>query len=227
MPREGSIPRKRPAMTILTEHQVVGLTPPVVPRVHPFAATVVALDQRVVSLAALNRAEILWLPPRVDDVMLLIHHEARAIAFSGTLRYDADSEHLRFRVEDRSFRAPWGSSRLRLHAPVVLETAADVAGPPGTWTSLTYDLGPDGIVLEGEDASEARGEVDVELTLPGEDRPVRARGVVRAVRTAGRVAVDFVAIAPVERARLRGYVSKHLRDHMKLTQAADDLDDLF
>lgn len=210
-------------MYSLSEQQLVSLSPPDLPRLYPFEAYVVALDQRVVWLHALAREALTWLPPEVDDVMLLFETGGRRIALNGVLRYEASTQNLRFRILDRTFVPTWRASRLQFHAPVSL-VGLGADGEGEAYEGLSYDIAADGLLLQPEGPPPPVGEHLVRLSLPGEDTPVVARGVVRA-EGQDRPVVQFSAIAPLERARIRAFVSKQLRDRLVLIQATESFGD--
>ena len=160
------------------------------------------------------------------DVLITSQAEGRMMALRGTVRYGRETEHLRFRVDDASFRAPWPSSRLELRTPVALLTG-EGGDDEEAHEVLTHDVGPDGVLLHESTELALCGTVAVRLTLPGDDEPVLAVGRVRPGMQGGRTAVDFERIASIERSRIRAYVSTHLRDRLKLAQAAQSMDEHF
>jgi len=203
----------------LVEHQLVTVCPPPdLARVSAFPSYIVAIDGPVLSLHAERAADVAWLPPKLNEVMLTFEQDRRMVALRGMLRYQASTEDLRFRVSDNFSFPRRRSSPLQLCAPATL-TPLDGGGAAAAAPIevQTQELAPDGLLLEGE---VPRGVFDVALTLPKDPQPVRARAV---VREAARV--EFIAIAPVERRRIRAFVADHLRERFKLLRAYQELDD--
>ena len=211
----------------LTEHQLVTICPPPdLARVTAFQCYVVAIDGQVISLHPARAIDVAWMPNKLDEVMLTFQQRGQMIALSGTLRYQAVSEDLRFRVTDKVQLPPRRSSPLQLCAPVTL-TPVDANGmPTGPEVALqTQELAPDGVLLEPARDELPAGLLDVAVTLPKDAEPVRARGVVRAGWDDAGARVDFVAIAAVDRRRIRAFVADHLRERFKMLRAYQELND--
>jgi len=215
----------------LQEHQTVVISPPDLRLsatdqiLQPFEAIVIGLDQRIVSLMVTDPGAVRWLPARLNDVLLISKEDERVMALRGTVRYEREHEHLRFRVDDAGFVAPWPSSRLQLTTPVTL-TPREAAGET-PYETFTREVAPDGVLLHETAEVPEGARVAVRLTLPHENEPVQAEGRVEPGEPREPPFVAFERIAPLDRSRIRAYVSLHLRDRLKLTQAVEGAEEHF
>jgi len=210
----------------LTENQIVHISPGPESRVSGFECYVVAIDGDRAWLAPVRRVDVLWLPERLRNVLMLFAWRRQTVLLKGVLSAHDGPEDLSFRVSDGIFMPRARSSRVGVTVPAVI-TEIDGAGRRvgQALEAQTHDIGPDGILLEPDERFAGRAVMSVALTLPEDTEPLRARIRLGDRDDDGRVAATFVELPDDERARLRAFVAGHLRWRLKLLRSAQELGD--
>lgn len=177
-------------------------------------------------LQPVRQVDVMWLPARLSNVMMLFAWRDQTIGLKGILAVGGGPEDLVVSVSDGVFLPPARSSRVRVCVPVLLteiDGAGRAVGEP--LEAQTYDVGPDGLALEPDERIAASAVMAVTLMLPEDEEPMRARALVSGRDDEGRRAAVFVGLAVPERLRLQSFVAGHLRWRLKLLRSAQEFED--
>ena len=147
---------------------------------------VVAIFGSVAVLHPASAEETRRLPDEVTGAFLSFRHEGSVVGLQGDLQRRGD--YLRFRVSDGVHVPRRGSTRVDAVAPVSVR-AADGRTVQG----LSVNVGMDGLLAELDEPLRPGEAVEVSLSVPERDEPVRAGGTV--VRAEGaQTAVEFSGV---------------------------------
>jgi hypothetical protein len=208
-------------MNRLSEYEDVEITlpPDVVFRDACFKCSVIAVTGATAALEPANRAEVMWLAPRIDGAFMTFHHHDALVALKGTLTHIGSIADLRFKVSDGVQLPRRKASRARVCLPVALRRS----GSPEVVQGLTVDLSGDGVLVETMLHVATGDAVALTLSLPGSDEAVEA--VTTVVRTApGVIAVQLSHASRDARARLAEFVVERNRAalHLRQLELGDD-----
>jgi hypothetical protein len=197
-------------MDRLREFSIVTVSLPDSARVSEFKAYVVGVHRDFASLQPVERLD---LAEPVANVLMSFAHGAQTVGLKGEIRADRAPGQLRFRVTDGVCVPRRRASRLKLCAPASVtpvDGGAEIA-------CQTYDIGSDGLTVEG--ALPAGQLVAVSVTLPESPDAVTAQAVVTEVREDSLSALEFVALDRDMRRVLSDFVTEHFRRRLHIVRS--------
>jgi hypothetical protein len=208
-------------MDRLREFSIVTISLPDSARLSEFKAYVIGVHRKVATLQPVARTETLWLPERVEDVIMSFRHgNDQTVGLKGDLRCGDDPNDVRFRVTDGVYVPRRRSSRLKLCAPASL-TAPD----GGEIACQTYDVGADGVMLEGPGDLQADQVVSLTLMLPESAEGVSTQARVTEIHDGGLSSLEFVGLQRETQRRLTDFVTEHFRRRLNIVRALREDDD--
>jgi hypothetical protein len=184
-----------------------------------FDCQVIALSGLTCALEPNNRAELLWLPERIEGAFLTFRHERTLVALKGTLTQSGTVNDLRFRVSDGIHMPRSRASRSKIVLPIALRRKTS----PQQIQGLTVDLSSDGILVESAIDVKPGEELDLALALPGHDDPVEAGAIVVRANS-GLVALKIALTSRDARQRLARFVAENNRAMLHRSRVAADFD---
>jgi hypothetical protein len=193
-------------MDRLREFSIVTVSLPDSARVSEFKAYVVGVHH---SAATLQPVEHVQLPGAVADVLMTFAHGAQTVGLKGELKADDRPGDVHFRVTDGVCVPRRRSSRLKLCAPAAI----------GELTCQTYDIGVDGVTLEGVPELRLQQRVSLSLMLPEDADPVQAEAVVTELHGGALCSLVFTAMDPGTRRRLSDFVSEHFHRRLDIVRS--------
>jgi hypothetical protein len=201
----------------LRELSIVTLTLPDLGRVSEFKAYVLGVHRTVATLQPVERVESMWLPPLVENVLLLFDHEGQTVGLKGDLRSGDRPEQIEFRVSDGVCVPRRRSTRLQLCAPaLVTEDSGEVRA------CQTRDVSADGVTLEGADALRCEEIVSVSVTLPEDGGAVRADARVMERHGDGVATLEFLGLDRDDRRRVTGFVTEQVRKRLAIVRSLQE-----
>jgi hypothetical protein len=201
-------------MDRLREFSIVTVSLPDSARLSEFKAYVLGVHRQSATLQPVGRFDAQWLPQRVQDVLMSFHHGTQTVGLKGELRWGDAPDDLRFRVTDGVCVPRRRSSRLKLCAP------AFVTGRDGAETACqTYDVGADGVMLEGATGLEVGQITSLNLMLPESSDPVHAQACVTAVHEGELCSLEFVGLERDIQKRLTAFVTEHFRRRLEIVRS--------
>jgi hypothetical protein len=218
-------------MKRLKPYDIVLLAPPLWrSSLRQIACHVVAVDASEAALEPINPVDVDRLPVALPDMFMTFTHGGSLVALKGDLIVksqlmggDRETPDVRFRVTD-GVHSPARSAQLPLCAPVAVRPVSE----PGeqrkeAMHAQTIQITPDRLLLEPMTPEVAVGDdVEVELALPGSERPIR--GVASVVDSSfDGVTVEFTHIARAERGRLVTFIFNCHREALRLYRAEQRL----
>jgi len=208
-------------MDRLREFSIVTVSLPDSARLSEFKAYVIGVHRQVATLQPVARAETLYLPESVPDVLMSFRHgRSQIVGLKGELRCGDDPDDVRFRVTDGVCVPRRRSSRLKLCAP------AYVTPPDGTEIACqTYDLGADGVMLEGIGGLHPGQVVALDVMLPESAAPVRTHARVTELHDGAHASLEFVGLDKDTQKRLSDFVTEHFRRRLEIVRALREDDD--
>jgi PilZ domain-containing protein len=182
---------------------------------------VIGVHRQVATLQPVARTETLCLPESVPDVLMSFRHgRSQIIGLKGELRCGDEPDDVRFRVTDGVYVPRRRSSRLKLCAP------AYVTAPDGAEiVCQTYDVGPDGVILEGVTGLEVDHVVVLSLMLPESPEPVLTNARVTEIHDGALSSLEFVDVDRGTQRRLTDFVTEHFRRRLNIVRALREDDD--
>lgn len=206
-------------MDRLRELSIVTVTLPDLGRVSEFKAYVLGVHRTVATLQPVERAETLWLPPQMEDVLLCFRHNGQTVGLKGELR---SGDMIQFRVSDGVCIPRRRSTRLKLCAPAMMTPAE---GGSEILACQTQDVGADGMTLEGAGGLRLEQEISITLMLPGETEPFCAQARVTERDDDGVAALEFVDLDRDGRHRLTIFVTDQLRRRIAIVRSLQEEQD--
>ena len=208
-------------MDRLREFSIVTVSLPDSARLSEFKAYVIGVHRQVATLQPVARTETLCLPESVQDVLMSFRHgRSQIVGLKGELRCGDDPEDVRFRVTDGVCVPRRRSSRLKLCAP------AHVSAPSGAEiVCQTYDVGPDGVMLEGATGLRVDEVVVLSLMLPESPEPVLTNARVTEIHDGVLSSLEFVELDRDTQRRLTDFVTEHFRRRLNIVRALREDDD--
>ena len=208
-------------MDRLREFSIVTVSLPDSARLSEFKAYVIGVHRQVATLQPVARTETLCLPESVQDVLMSFRHgRSQVVGLKGELRCGDDPEDVRFRVTDGVCVPRRRSSRLKLCAP------AYVTAPDGAEiVCQTYDVGPDGVMLEGATGLRVDEVVVLSLMLPESPEPVLTHARVTEIHDGALSSLEFVDVDRETQRRLTDFVTEHFRRRLNIVRALREDDD--
>jgi hypothetical protein len=148
------------------------------------------------------------------------HGRSQIVGLKGELRCGDDPDDVRFRVTDGVCVPRRRSSRLKLCAP------AHVSAPSGAEiVCQTYDVGPDGVMLEGATGLQVDEVVVLSLMLPESPEPVLTNARVTEIHDGVLSSLEFVELDRDTQRRLTDFVTEHFRRRLNIVRALREDDD--
>jgi hypothetical protein len=201
-------------MDRLREFSIVTLSMPDSARLSELKAYVVGVHRQTATLQPVARFDSQWLPKSVQNVLMSFHHGTQTVGLKGELRCGDEPDDLRFRVTDGVYVPRRRSSRLKLCAP------ASVTPPDGAEIHCqTYDVGADGVMLEGAIGLEADQVVSLSLMLPESPDAVCVRARVTAIHDGALSSLEFVDLDRGLQTRLTDFVTEHFRRRLDIVRS--------
>jgi hypothetical protein len=208
-------------MDRLSDYDAVAITLPAdaALRDGTFDCRVIAMSGLTAALEPSDRAELLWLPERVEGSFMTFRHERTLVALKGTLTQSGSLSDLRFRVSDGIHMPRSRASRSKIVLPIALRRKDS----PQQIQGLTVDLSSDGILVESTMDVQPGEELDLALALPGDDEPVDA-GAVVVRESAGLIALKISLSSRDARQQLARFVAENNRAMLHRQRVAADFD---
>jgi len=202
-------------MDRLREFSIVTVSLPDTARLSEFKAYVIGVHRQVATLQPVARTETLCLPESVTDVLMSFRHgNTQIVGLKGELRCGDDPDDVRFRVTDGVYVPRRRSSRLKLCAPVYVMVA------DGTEIAYeTYDLGADGVMLDGVAGLRVDQVVTLTVMLPESPEPVCAKARVTELHDGALSSLEFVELDRETQRRLAEFVTEHFRRRLDIVRA--------
>jgi hypothetical protein len=218
-------------MKRLKPYDIVLLAPPLWrSSLRQIACHVVAVDASEAALEPIAPDDLDRLPVALPDMFMTFTHGGSLVALKGDLIVksqlaggDRETRDVRFRVTD-GVHTPAQSARLPLCAPVAVrrigESGEKQAEPALT---QTVQITPDRLLLEPMSTEVDLGDAfEIELSLPGSERPVRGIADVIDAGYDG-ITVEYRSISRAERARLVTFIFNCHREALRLYKAEQRL----
>ena len=101
------------------------------------------MHRTVATLQPVEHVESMWLPPLVENVLMIFRHDGQTVGLKGDLRCGERPDDIEFRVTDGVCVPRRRSSRLKLCAPVTVTLRGR-----RELDCQTHDIGADGMTLE-------------------------------------------------------------------------------
>jgi hypothetical protein len=190
-------------MDRLREFSIVTVSLPDTARVSEFKAYVVDVHRTAATLQPVEHVE---LPDAVADVLMTFAHGNQTVSLKGQLNTADD---MRFAVTDGVCVPRRRSSRLKLCAPAAI----------GEITCQTYDIGLDGVTLEGVTALRLAETVSITMMLPEDPEPVVADAVVTEIHDGALCSLTFTRMDHETRRRLSDFVTEHFRRRLDIVRS--------
>jgi hypothetical protein len=190
-------------MDRLREFSIVTVSLPDTARVSEFKAYVVDVHR---TEATLQPVEHVDLPDTLANVLMTFAHGSQTVTLKGELN-TADDMH--FAVTDGVCVPRRRSSRLKLCAPAAI----------GEITCQTYDIGLDGVTLEGVTTLGLSQTVSISMMLPEDPEPVVADAVVTELHDGALCSLTFTRIDHETRRRLSDFVTEHFRRRLDIVRS--------
>jgi hypothetical protein len=220
-------------MKRLKPYDIVLLAPPLWrSSLRQIACHVVAIDACEAALEPINPDDLERLPVALPDMFMTFTHGGSLVALKGDLIVKSalasgsdarTTPDVRFRVTD-GVHTPAVSAQLPLCAPVGLRRVS-AAGEKQReqFHSQTIQLTPDRLQLEPLTERVDIGDaLEVELSLPGSERPVRGIANVVDAGVDG-ITVEYRNISRPERGRLVTFIFNCHREALRLYKAEQRL----
>ena len=205
------------AMDRLQELSIVTMSLPDLGRLSEFKAYVLGVHRTMATVQPVERAETLWLPPVIEDVLMSFRHNGMTVGLKGELRTD---DQIQFRVSDGVCIPRRRSTRLQLCAPaLVTEDGGEVRA------CQTQDLSADGVTLEGADALESEQLVSVTVMLPEDGGALCADARVTERDQDGIATLEFLGLDRDDRRRLTGFVTEQVRKRLSIVRSIQEQED--
>jgi hypothetical protein len=204
-------------MDRLQELSIVTMSLPDLGRLSEFKAYVLGVHRTVATVQPVERAETLWLPPLIEDVLMSFRHNGLTVGLKGELRTD---DQIQFRVSDGVCIPRRRSTRLQLCAPaLVTEHGGEVRA------CQTQDLSADGVTLEGAGALDSDQLVSVTVMLPEDGGAFCADARVTERGDGGIATLEFLGLDRDDRRRLTGFVTEQVRKRLSIVRSIQEQDD--
>jgi PilZ domain-containing protein len=201
-------------MDRLREFSIVTVSLPDSARLGEFKAYVVGVHRRTATLQPVEPGEAMWLPPTVDGVLMSFRHGAQTVGLKGELLHGDRPDDLRFRVTDGVYLPRRRSSRLKLCAPA----SVTVAGGEQI-VCQTYDVGPDGVMLDGAIGLSPDQVISLSMMLPESPDAVCGQARVTEVLDGSLSSLEFVGLERDTQRRLSDFVSEHFRRRLEIVRS--------
>jgi len=171
-----------------------------------FDCHVVAIVGATAALEAVERSQVVWLPERVEGAFMSYRHDDKLVGLKGVLTTKEDVGDLRFTVVDGVQQRRRSASQLDICAPVLLKRP----GVGQECDGVTMNVSADGLLVESDLDATVGEQLELVLSLPGDDEPVQAVATVVRLNS-GLVAVQLGHTERVARGRLGSFVLEHNR----------------
>jgi hypothetical protein len=190
-------------MDRLREFSIVTVSLPDSARVSEFKAYVVGVHQTAATLQPVSPVD---LPDTVADVLMTFAHGTQTVVLKGEL---GTGEDMCFTVTDGVCVPRRRSSRLKLCAPAAI----------GELTCQTYDVGLDGVRLEGVTELRLAQPVSISMMLPEDPLPVLADAVVTELHDGALCGLAFTRMDHDTRRRLSDFVTEQFRRRLDIVRS--------
>jgi len=188
-------------MDRLREFSIVTLSLPDSARVSEFKAYVVGVHRTVATLQPVERVE---LSGTTANVLMTFAHGSQTVVLKGELKTGDD---MHFSVTDGVCVPRKRSSRLKLCAPAWV----------GELVCQTYDIGSDGVMLEGAPELQTGQMVSLSLMLPADPEPLVADAVV--TESGPLCSLVFTSMGHETQRRLSDFVTEQFRRRLDIVRS--------
>jgi PilZ domain len=211
-------------MDRLQELSIVTMSLPDLGRVSEFKAYVLGVHRTVATLQPVQRAESMWLPPLMENVLMCFPHQGQIVGLKGELR---SAEQILFKVTDGVCIPRRRSTRLKLCAPVMLTPLSDDGESAGSdsLACQTQDVSADGVTLEGAAALRPDQLISVTVMLPEDGGTFCAEARVAERGDDGVATVEFTDLDRDDRRRLAVFVTEQVRKRLSIVRSLQQHDD--